>query len=65
MKMNILKRIIFPEGLSSKENEVPENKDILIYYVITGDIWDRNKIIVDNIFSFKIALDILEVMIMK
>lgn len=27
--------------------------------MITGDIWDINKIVVDNIFSFKIALDII------
>ena len=24
----------------------------------TGDIWDRNKIVIDNIFSFKVAIDI-------
>ena len=23
-----------------------------------GDIWDKNKIIVDNVFSFKVAIDI-------
>ena len=23
----------------------------------TGDIWDRNKIVIDNIFSFKVAID--------
>ena len=23
-----------------------------------GDIWDRNKIVVDNVFSFKVAIDI-------
>ena len=23
-----------------------------------GDIWDRNKIVVDSVFSFKIAIDI-------
>ena len=24
------------------------------------DIWDRNKIVVDNVFSFKVAIDITE-----
>ena len=38
--------------------QVPENNKILIHYVHTGEIWDRNKIVVDNIFSYKVALDI-------
>ena len=47
-----------PEELSLEEEQVPENNKISIHYVSTGEIWDRNKIVVDNIFSFKIALDI-------
>ena len=30
----------------------------MIHYVHTREIWDRNKIVVDNIFSYKVALDI-------
>ena len=30
-----------------------------IHYVSTGDIQDRNKIVVNNIFSFKSALNII------
>ena len=30
----------------------------MIHYVHTGEIWDRNKIVVDNIFSYRVALDI-------
>ena len=41
-----------------KEDQVPENNEISIHYVHTGEIWDRNKIVVDNIFSYKVALDI-------
>uniref|UniRef100_A0A2N9J4G7 Reverse transcriptase Ty1/copia-type domain-containing protein n=1 Tax=Fagus sylvatica TaxID=28930 RepID=A0A2N9J4G7_FAGSY len=47
-----------PEELSPEEEQVPENDEISIHYVSTGEIWDRNKIVVDNIFSFKVALDI-------
>jgi hypothetical protein len=46
------------EELSPEEEQVPENDEISIHYVSTGEIWDRNKIVVDNIFSFKVALDI-------
>jgi hypothetical protein len=46
------------EELSPEEKQVPENDEISIHYVSTGEIWDRNKIVVDNIFSFKVALDI-------
>jgi hypothetical protein len=47
-----------PEKLSPKKEQIPENDEISIYYVSTGEIWDRNKIVVDNIFLFKVALDI-------
>ena len=43
--------------LSSEEDQVPENNKISIHIHI-GEIWDRNKIVVNNIFSSKIALDI-------
>jgi hypothetical protein len=47
-----------PEELSPKEKQIPENDEISIHYVSTGEIWDRNKIVFDNIFSFKVVLDI-------
>ena len=46
-----------PEELSPEENNVHGNHEISIHYII-GEIWDRNEIVVDNIFSFKIALNI-------
>jgi hypothetical protein len=49
---------VSPEELSPEKEQVPENK-ISIHYVNTGEILDRNKTIVDNIFSFKDALDII------
>jgi hypothetical protein len=45
-----------PEIESPEENNVPGNHEISIHYVSIGEIWDRNEIIVDSIFSFKIAL---------
>ena len=47
-----------PEELSLEEKKVPRNYKISIHYVSIGEIWDRNKIVVDNIFSFKVALNI-------
>ena len=44
--------------LSFEEDQVPENNEISIHFVHTREIWDRNKIIVDNIFSYKVVLDI-------
>ena len=43
----------FPE-----EEQVPRNNKILINYVSIGEILERNKIVVNNIFSFKVAFDI-------
>jgi hypothetical protein len=47
-----------PKKLPPEENQVPENNEILINYISTGEILDRNKIFVDNIFSFKVSFDI-------
>ena len=47
-----------PEELSPEKKQIPENNEISIHYVNTREILDRNKTIVDNIFSFKVALDI-------
>ena len=46
------------EELSPEKDQVLENNEISIHYVHTGEIWDRNKIVVNNIFSYKVALDI-------
>ena len=47
-----------PEELSLEEKKVPRNHEISIHYVSIWEILDRNKTVVDNIFSFKVALDI-------
>ena len=48
-----------PEGLSLEKDQVLENNEISTNYLSIRDIWDRNKIVADNIFSFKIAIDII------
>ena len=47
-----------PEELSLEEDQVPNNNEILIHYISTWELWDKNKIVVDNVFSYKVALDI-------
>ena len=47
-----------PEELLPEKEQVLENNEISIHYVSTGEIFDRNKIVVNKIFSFKVALDI-------
>jgi len=41
-----------------EETQVLENKKISIDYVSTRDIWNRNNVIVDEIFFFTVALEI-------
>ena len=49
---------VSPKELSPEKKQIPENNEISIHYVNTREILDRNKTVVDNIFSFKVALDI-------
>ncbi|KAF7154676.1 hypothetical protein RHSIM_Rhsim01G0144900 [Rhododendron simsii] len=46
------------EELVPEEEQVPANNEISIHYMNTGEILDRNRIIVDKAFSFKVALNI-------
>jgi len=41
------------------KRQVPKNKKTSINYASTGDIWDRNNIIVDDIFDFIVVLEII------
>jgi len=41
-----------------EENQVPGNNEISINYVHTGEILERDKIIIDDIFVFKVAFGI-------
>ena len=42
-----------------EEAQVPENCEISISYVHTGEKWDRNNIVINNIFAFQVAFDII------
>ena len=48
---------ITPEDVQVPEN--CENDEISINYVFTGEKWDRNKTIVNEIFAYNVALNIM------
>jgi hypothetical protein len=41
---------VSPEEVSPEKEQVLENNEISMHYVSTGEILDRNKTVVDNIF---------------
>ena len=52
-----------PEEVHNKEvaledAQIPKNSEISISYVNKGDKWDRNNIVINNIFAFQVALNI-------
>ena len=50
-----------PDESVSKENKVPKidgNEEISINYVMTGERWNRNEIIVDDIFAYHVAQNV-------
>ena len=48
------------EQIAPEEVQVPENNEISISYVHMGKKWDRNNFDVNNIFTFQVALDIIQ-----
>ncbi|RVX03802.1 Copia protein [Vitis vinifera] len=47
------------EREAPEEAQVPENCEISVSYVQTGEKWDRNNIVINNIFAFQVAFDII------
>ena len=45
--------------MALEEARVPKNSGISISYVHKEDKWDRNNIVINNIFAFQVALDII------
>ena len=43
-----------------EEPQVPENEEISINYIMSRQVWNRNKIDVDDIFAYNIALNVIE-----
>ncbi|XP_076952863.1 uncharacterized protein LOC143626771 [Bidens hawaiensis] len=42
------------------EHKVPENKEISINYIMSRKVWNRSQVEVDEIFSYNVALKIME-----
>ena len=47
------------EQLSYEIVPVHNNEEISISYIHKGKIWDRNTTLIDDIFSFQVAMDII------
>ena len=47
------------EQETPKEAQVPENYEISVSYVHTREKWDRNNIVINNIFAFQVTSDII------
>ena len=46
--------------VAPKEAQVPEKYEISISYVHTREKWDRSNIVINNIFTFQVAYDIIK-----
>ncbi|KAM1848657.1 hypothetical protein ACFX14_012762 [Malus domestica] len=58
------KSTIHASGLPEEENgpeetEVHESKEISINYACTNELWDQNEIIIDDMFAFAVATEII------
>ena len=53
-KENVLDETYVPE-----ETEVHESKEISINYACTNELWDWNEIIIDDMFAFAVATEII------
>ncbi|KAM1731965.1 hypothetical protein ACFX11_017777 [Malus domestica] len=53
-KVNVLNETHVPE-----KTEVHESKEISINYTCTNELWDQNEIIIDDMFAFAIATEII------
>ena len=42
-----------------EEAQVPENCEISVSYIHIGEKWDRNNIVINNIFTFQVISDII------
>ena len=47
------------EQLSHEIVPVHNNEEISINYILKGKIWDRNTTLIDDAFSFQVAMDII------
>ena len=47
------------EQETPKEAQVTKNYEISVSYVHTGEKWNRNNIVINNIFAFQVTSDII------
>ena len=47
------------EQVALKKTQILKNCDISISYVQTGEKWDQNNIVINNIFTFQVASNII------
>ena len=47
------------EQVAPKEARVSEICEISVNYVHTGEKWDRNNIVINNIFAFQVASNVI------
>ena len=45
--------------IGHEEAQISENYEISINYVHNREKWDQNKVVINNIFYFQLALDII------
>lgn len=50
--------IIYFGSKRSQVSKISENKEIL-YYVINGIHWNQNKVNVDNVFAYNVAINVI------
>ena len=47
------------KGAAPEEAQVPKNYEISMNYVHNREKWDRNLVVINNIFAFQVTLDII------
>ena len=44
--------------VAPEEAQVPENDEISIFHACSGELWDRKAFVIDDIFSYAVAVEI-------
>ena len=47
------------EQKAPEEAQIPENCEISVSYVHTREKWNRNNIVINNIFAFQVASEVI------
>ena len=54
-KDNVLDKALVPEQTMT---QVPDNSELLIFHIYSGEMWERKKLVIDDIFSYAVAIEI-------